>query len=530
MTTSTKSRDGGPHFHFHGYPAVHVDGRLVPLKLKRALALLVFLSAQQRPVGRESVAALLWPDSPVEVARARLRRLVHETHAAVGVPLIDGDGDALWLSRGWTSDLAATQAAVQAVSDTQPLSSSHLDLLTRPGAAAILNGFDIDSEAFEDWLAESRRTHASQLVSALARAAAIALKAGDLDTADRTSTALLLHDPHAEQGHIVRIESRALRGDIAGVESAYFDCANVMRSEFGLGPSGRIESVYATASAALGAKEVKIRYAPTSSGKVAYVTWGQGDSTLVFMWGGAINIELALEERRARRFLDSLASNHRLVLLDRRGTGLSERVGVVPNADNGLEDIEAVLDHMGASRVWLFGSLVAGTFAIEFALRRAQRLAGLILYATSPKGSWSEDWPWVKTPAEFAAWVALLTDPTRVLDSLSYCAPSVADDPTVRNWFVRVVRNSVSDVGREAIMRAYQNTDLRPHLGELRMPTLVMHRRGDRIISFQASKHMAGAIPNARFVLLEGDDNFLWCGDSEAALEAINRFIRTGDA
>lgn len=520
----------GVSLHFHGYPAVSVEGRVLPIKLKRVYALLAYLCGHRTPIGRAIIAAILWPDSAPGVGRTRLRRLVHATNRAAGCEIVKADTDSLSLSEGCDCDLLNTSAAIDHVGRSEQPDMAVIDQLLRPDASQILMGFSIDADAFNDWLERWRQAHLQALLDAWSIAAAAAVSADRANTAEQLGLALLLHDPSSEQGHVARIESRALRGDLAGAESAYFECARIMRAEFGQRPSARVEAAYAKASGTLGSRELVIRYAPTKAGTVAYATWGQGEVPIVCFWGGANNLELALDERHTRQFLDRLATGQRVIMFDRRGTGVAERVGVVPDANSAVEDISAVLDHVGARRAWLFGARIGGVFAIDFALRYPQRTAGIILYATSPTGQWSEDWPWFMKPQEYGEWIRMLSDPSRSDESLRRCAPSVADDPMVRSWFARVIRNSVSPEGRSAIMRAYEKMDLRHRLGEVRVPTLVMHRRGDHIVPFEAGRQLALAIPGAQFVPLEGEDSFFWFGDCEPVHQAVQHFVSARDA
>lgn len=242
--TSPSNASPSVQLRLHGYPCVHVDGQARPLKLKRALALLAYLSEQAHPVGRDALAALLWPDAAAGLGRGRLRRLVHEMHALLGVGLIDGHADALWLNADIRSDVAATRAAIAraAVAD--------IATLARTQAAELLAGFSLDSEAFDDWLAASRGALRAALTRALERSVARALEAADADALQTSAQALLRADACSEAGHVARVRAAALRGDLAALEGAYFEAAQVWRDELGLKPSPRIEAAYAAGQAA----------------------------------------------------------------------------------------------------------------------------------------------------------------------------------------------------------------------------------------------------------------------------------------
>lgn len=518
------------HLRLHAYPAVTVGGTPAPLRLKRALALLALLAEQAgQPVGRQELAALLWPDADATTGRGRLRRLVHELHGALRRDLVQGDNDALWLPAGCASDLRSTRAAIDTVLMAPAAApAAAVAALLQPGSDGLLAGFELDAEGFADWLAHRRREHQARLQRALERVAGQALADGDAELADSVAARLLQLDPCAESGHAARMGASARRGDAAALENAYHEAATRLRDELGVRPSARLEAAYAGAGALLRTLHppLDIRYVDTGQGEVACASWGRGPQTLVMLWGMVSNLEVALEEPRARALLDRLAQRHRVVMLDRRGTGLSERVGVVPDAANAARDIVATLDHLGVQRAWLFGTSVGGTLALDFALRHPERSAGLLLYGTNACGTWAPDWPWSLRAEDVERWVASLTDPAHYDHSLRRFAPSAADDPAMQAWYARLLRNAATRRGTAASLRAYLAMDLRPQLHRLRLPALVLHRRGDRAVPLAAGQRLAAAIPGAHFEALDGVDHFHWVGDGERVLRSIERFVQ----
>jgi pimeloyl-ACP methyl ester carboxylesterase/DNA-binding SARP family transcriptional activator len=509
------------------YPAIEIGGHRAPVALKFGLALLALLGERRAAIGRGALAAMLWPDAGASVGRARLRRLVHELHAVLGTAVIEATADTLRLAPVCAVDIDATRAAMAATGRHAALDHDALRLLAAPRAAGWLDGFTLGVEAFDDWAAAQRSVHQAALSRALETAAMQAFAQRDPAAAETAAAALLRLEPCNEAAHGARMAARALCHDAAGVETAYFDCAQQLREEFGVRPSPALEAAYAEAlgQARAAPMQLAIAFAPTRHGQVAYAAWGRGRETIVVLWGLMSNLEVALDEPRARAMLDALARRYRVVMIDRRGTGLSERVGVVPDAATAAEDIAAVLDHLGIERAWLFGSSVGGTLAIDVALRQPQRTAGLLLWGTSPSGRWSPATPWALSDEGLEAWADRLTDPARYADSLRRFAPSMADDPWVRDWYARLLRNAGTRLGTVQMLRAYQALDLRPRLGEVRVPTLVLQRRGDRVVPPAAGRMLAAGIPGARLALLEGDDHFLWHGDGDAVLEAVQRFV-----
>jgi DNA-binding SARP family transcriptional activator len=281
----------------HSYPALLLDGRRMPLKLKHAFALLALLSRARGPLGRAHLASLLWSEGASDTQRARLRRLVHQTQQLVQAALFEGDADSLALREGVTSDLQHTRAAMVRLSaalDGESTITRRLALgmhatwsgsagaATRPGvgvastatagnpiandattlaalaqpllaahAATVLEGFTLGSEDFDAWLDQERRSHAAALTRTLQRLAAKALELRAPDLAEQAAWALLRLDGCNETAHRARLAARAMQGDAAGVETAYFECARALREELGLAPSAGLEAAYAQAQRAL---------------------------------------------------------------------------------------------------------------------------------------------------------------------------------------------------------------------------------------------------------------------------------------
>ena len=295
MDTRAYSSSASVHLALHAYPQITIDGRPRPLKLKPGLALLAYLYRRGRPVGRDVLAALLWPDAPAGRGRARLRRLVHEMHGTLGHAVIAGDVDALWLAGTVDSDLQRTRAAIE---------SADAAVLCEPQAAGLLEGFTLDSDAFADWLDSERRVLRAALVRALERAIDFALATQQDEATERAGDALLRLDPTAEAGHIARLAACAARGDAAAVEGAYFEAARLWREELGLRPSARIEAAYAQAQSRL--------------------QRGDAAASIVVLWHATPDRAGGPGPQRLRALLDRLARRHRVAVIERRAADLTE--------------------------------------------------------------------------------------------------------------------------------------------------------------------------------------------------------------
>lgn len=531
-----------------GYPELHVDGRPVALKLKRGLALLVYLSELGGKAARAQLAELLWPDAAAELGRARLRRLCHEVNTALGLELLAGDGDAVWLAGGegtLRSDVARLHAIARRVlrtpaGDAAPSDdmAPALDALCAPQAAGLLDGFELPSDSFMAWRDSRRAEHQQLLVRALSVAAAQCQARGEAERAAQAGAALIRIDPLADAGHAALLAARAQLGDAAGVEAAYFACAELLRAELGIRPSAQIEAAYARAHQQLAPAAgeppaaadpaAPLQFADGDGGTLAYLRLGDAQArcgTLIVLFGLWSHVEVAWEHPAIRAVLQRLARRFQVVLADRRGIGLSERLALPQDLSAGVRDVDALRRALGVERTWLFASSVGGAIAIEYAAAHPECVHGLMLYGAHARGAWAEDYPWALRPEQMAAWLTQLQSAWGAATSLERFAPSLAEDEAARQGWARMLRQAVSRNSLPAILRAYAGVDVRARLPALRVPTLVLQREADRIVRAGAARYLAAQIPGAELCLLPGEDHLLWAGDTGAVLEALEGFV-----
>ena len=531
-----------------GYPQLWLDGRPAALKLKRGLALLVYLSELGRKVARSHLAELLWPDAAPELGRTRLRRLSHEVNAVLGIDLLAGDNDALWLA-GADPSLASDVAAVRALALqllTAPAGTTDgaadgavWQRLCAPEAPGLLEGFELASDPFMAWC-DGRRAELRQLlVRALTRLAAQAQRRGAAAQAAEAAAALIRLDPLADAGHAALLAARAQLGDAAGVEAAYFGCAELLRTELGIRPSAQIERIYAQAQRQLALQPgerqapamdtAPIAFVDSEGGTLAHLRLGSPHApcgTLILLFGLWSHVEVAWEHPGIRALLERLAQRFQVVLLDRRGIGLSERLTLPPTLSAGVQDVDAVRRALGVERVWLFGSSVGGAIAIDYAGAQPQRVQGLMLYAAHARGAWAGDYPWALRPEQMAAWLQRLQSAWGLATSLEHFAPSLAADEAARHWWARMLRQAASRNSLPAILRGFASVDVRARLPTLRAPTLIVQREADRIVRAGVARYLAARIPGAELCLLPGEDHLLWAGDSGAVLDALEDFVQ----
>ncbi|RIL08117.1 MAG: adenylate/guanylate cyclase domain-containing protein [Proteobacteria bacterium] len=273
---------------------------------------------------------------------------------------------------------------------------------------------------------------------------------------------------------------------------------------------------------------IETRYARSGDLSIAYQVVGGGPVDLVVVPGWVSHVEHAWEEPDVAAFLRRLAAFSRLILLDRRGTGLSDRVARLPNLEERMDDVRAVLDAAGVSRAALLGISEGGPMCTLFAASHPERTSALILCNTFAR--------LVNEPGYSAGHPRERFDPfvERVVEgwgrgsAAALFAPSQADDPTFRERWSRYERLSVSPGGIRTLLGALPDTDVRDVLPSVRVPTLVLHRAQDRVVPAAAGRYLAEHIEGARYVELPGADHFAWTGDPEPILRAVQEFL-TGE-
>jgi pimeloyl-ACP methyl ester carboxylesterase len=281
------------------------------------------------------------------------------------------------------------------------------------------------------------------------------------------------------------------------------------------------------------------RYAKTADGvHIAYQTVGTGPVDLVFVMAWTTHIELMWKEPALARFLSRLAAFSRLILFDKRGTGLSDRVpdDRLPSLEVRMDDARAVMDAVGSKRAIVMGFSEGGPMATLFAATYPERTTALILFGTSACWRPTVDYPFpVPADDEHERYIAKIGQSwgTRAFaaeELRDWAAPTLANDDRTIGWLADYLRHAASPGAAIALERMNRGIDVRPALPAIHVPTLVLARDGDLLFSVEETKWMADRIQDARFVSLPGIDHFYWAGDQEELLGEIERFVsKVGD-
>jgi pimeloyl-ACP methyl ester carboxylesterase len=268
------------------------------------------------------------------------------------------------------------------------------------------------------------------------------------------------------------------------------------------------------------------RYAKTDDDvHIAYQVVGAGERDLVLVEGFVSHVEIAWEDPHLAAFLRRLASFTRLIVFDKRGVGVSDRVPAVPTLEQRMDDVRAVMDAAGSERAVLMGLSEGAPLSIVFAATYPERVQALVLNGGMARSTWAPDYPWAP-PADALLEAATFIEPGLFTgDDVEIWAPSLADDQRTMEWLGKYRRSAVSPGSLAQLFTMFLDIDVRAVLPAIAVPTLVLHRRGDRVVNRRAGQWMAEQIPGARYVELPGLDHFPWVGDSDAIVDEVEEFL-----
>jgi pimeloyl-ACP methyl ester carboxylesterase/class 3 adenylate cyclase/DNA-binding CsgD family transcriptional regulator len=273
----------------------------------------------------------------------------------------------------------------------------------------------------------------------------------------------------------------------------------------------------------------RTRYARNGDVSIAYQVVGDGPIDLVHAPGSFSHLEYHWEDPHFARYLQRLATFSRLILFDKRGTGLSDRSAGIASMEERMDDMRAVMDAAGSERAVLFGVSESAPLSCLFAATYPERTAALVLYAAYASELRKPDYPWPPTAEERAAQLdalaATIHETWGTVDWLAEVVPSVAHDPAFRTWLGTLLRLAASPGASVALERMDALIDVRHVLPTVRISTLVLHRRDTRCYNVEHGRYVAAHIPGARLVELPGADYFSFVGDSDALIDEIETFV-----
>jgi pimeloyl-ACP methyl ester carboxylesterase len=269
----------------------------------------------------------------------------------------------------------------------------------------------------------------------------------------------------------------------------------------------------------------RTRYALSGEAHVAYQVFGEGGLDLVFVPGFVSNIEHYWEMPGVPDLLERLGSFARVVIFDKRGTGLSDPVAGPPPLEQRMDDMQAVMDAAGVERAALYGISEGGPASVLFAATYPDRVSALVLYGSTPRFRTDVDISWGATDEQIDLMIGETERTWGDGALMGVFAPTAAADPGMQEVWGRFQRASASPAMARAVMAALFEIDVRDILPTIRVPTLILHRKGDLVAPIDGARLMAEQIPDARLVEFEGDDHVPFTGDFEPVMDEMEEFL-----
>ncbi len=525
-----------------GAPRFERSGRRSEVSLHKATGLLVYLAVTKQVYSRDALATLFWPDSDQTSARASLRRTIYALGKTIGEGVFAFGADTIGLDPQvnlWI-DLDIFQSLVRDCSSPDPspdeLSPECLARLaeaTRLYSDEFLAGFTLrDSSAFDEWQFFQAEQLRQSLAQVLVRLIHTHEASGAFEPAILYARRWLALDPLHEPAHRKLMQLYNGSGQQAAALRQYQQCVKVLDEELHLPPQPETSELYERirldrepGPTTRMVVRPTTRYVQSGDVHIAYQVLGHGPVDVVFIGGWLSHLEQIWEEPGLAQFFRRLASFSRLILFDKRGVGLSDRVGHPPTLENTMDDVLAVMGAVGCERAVLFGVSEGGTSSALLAATYPQRVSGLILYGTLAKGTKSEDYPWVLTLEQYDKWLDQIMVNWGEALNLEIFAPSRAHDERFSEWWSKLLRLASSPGEVRGVLEVLRDIDVRVALSTIRVPSLVIHRTGDRATHVGNGRFIAGQIPGAKYVELPGDDHWWWVGNAQDILDQVEKFL-----
>lgn len=269
-----------------------------------------------------------------------------------------------------------------------------------------------------------------------------------------------------------------------------------------------------------------VQYVANRDVHIAYQVIGSGPVDLLFIHGFLSHLELAWQDPDFTRFFNELGRHARVILFDKRGVGLSDRIQGAPTLETTIQDACCVLEAVGSKRAFVMGTSEGGAAAVLLAATYPERVRGLVLYAAVPKVVRTNNEPaWADSPDDFQEMIHRLQKSWGGPWAIEHFAPSRAHDVQFRAWWAMILRAASSPSSIKAVLMLQRDVDIRSLLPQVRVKTLVIHKTDDHIASVDAGRYFATHMPNALWVELPGADHVYFI-ESEGLLSAVTQFCR----
>jgi DNA-binding SARP family transcriptional activator/pimeloyl-ACP methyl ester carboxylesterase len=521
------------------------DREPVPISAGKQRALLACLLLQaNRTVSRDQIVDALWgeqvPDSAqkmVQIHVSALRKALPEPRLHTRPPgyLIEVGDDELDLSR-FQRSVAGARRALAAGNPEQ--ARRLLDEALELWRGSALAEF---SEPFAGH--ESARLEELRIAAQEWRIEADLALGHDRDVVGELERLIAAH-PLRERLRLQQMLALYRSGRQAEALAGYEAFRRKLADDLGIEPSASLRELQrrmlqqdptlelptsSPAQPTASAPDNDIAYARSGDVRIAYQIVGDGPLDLVLVHGWVCSFQPGWEHPKLAGFYRRLASLGRLILFDKRGTGLSDRVSPerLPDLETRMDDVRAVMDAAASERAVLLGISEGGSMSALFTATHPQRSRALVLMGTFARQSWAPDYPFGASEEDLRARLAVLEEDdwaeATTRNWLAQMAPDILDDPEATRWYTSYVRRGASPGANRAIRLMNAEIDIRDLLPTINLPTLVLYRADENFR--ERSRFMGEHIPGAQLVELPGHDHLPWEGDSGALLDEVARFL-----
>lgn len=268
-----------------------------------------------------------------------------------------------------------------------------------------------------------------------------------------------------------------------------------------------------------------IKYAKSGDLHIAYQVVGEGPFDLIVSQGWVSNIGLIWDNPLTAYFLSQLARFSRLIIFDKRGTGLSDRPGRMPTLEERMDDLRAVMQASGSEQASILGISEGASMSMLFAATYPEKVRSLALFGAFAKRVWSPDYPWAPTPEKRQVFFDTIENHWQDEMDLGVIMPSIGRSPEQTAFWSNFMRMSASPGAALELARLNTQIDVRDVLCCIGVPTLVLHRVGDRDASVEEGRWIASRIPGAKFVALPGEDHIPYAGNADEVIRELEEFF-----
>jgi pimeloyl-ACP methyl ester carboxylesterase/AraC-like DNA-binding protein len=271
----------------------------------------------------------------------------------------------------------------------------------------------------------------------------------------------------------------------------------------------------------------RTNYTKSGEFNIAYQVVGNGPVDIIYIPGWVSNIDMMWSEPRLAAFLSRLSLFSRLILFDKRGTGLSDRTDEYSTMEERMEDIHAVMNATHSEKAFLFSHSEGGSVSLLFSLNYPEKTLGVMGFGIFAKRRYSEDYPWAPTDEEREVSNKLIEENWAHgnLDELRGLVPSLAHDSGFMDWFASYLRSGASPKAALLLHKQCTHIDVTDILGSIQVPTLLLFRKEDEEIKVDEGRYIVERVPNSKLVEFSGRDHLFWTGDTYPVLAEMEEFV-----